>query len=102
MGDRVQRLWKWGYPHSRQCAHWFAMTCRRWGRGYVCKDVSAMDTLGRGRGLPWHYVAAEADACHVSACHCEERSDVAIRISCGSTQQNATIPGEYVEAADLP
>ena len=28
------------------------MTCRRRGRGYVCKDVSAMDTLGRGRGLP--------------------------------------------------
>ena len=72
-------------PH--QCAHWFAMTCRRWGRGYVCKDVSAMDTLGRGRGLPWHYVAAEADACHVSACHCEERSDVAIRSPCGSTWQ---------------
>ncbi len=39
-----------GLPH--QCAHWFAMTCRRRGRGYVCKDVSAMDTLGRGRGLP--------------------------------------------------
>ena len=42
-------------PH--RCApvpilHWFAMTCRRRGRGYVCKDVSAMDTLGRGRGLP--------------------------------------------------
>ena len=45
-----------GLPH--QCAHWFAMTCRRRGRGYVCKDVSAMDTLGRGRGLPRRGAAA--------------------------------------------
>ena len=49
-------------PH--RCApvpilHWFAMTCRRRGRGYVCKDVSAMDTLGRGRGLP-HLVAPKS------------------------------------------
>ena len=53
---------------------------------------------GSTPAVPWFY----ADTRQVSACHCEERSDVAIRISCGSTQQNATIPGEYVEAADLP
>ena len=50
-------------PH--QCAHWFAMTCRRQRRGYVCKGavhddiqrmetacgckaVFAMDTVGKG------------------------------------------------------
>ena len=53
---------------------------------------------GSTPAVPWFY----ADTRQVSACHCEERSDVAIRISCGSTQQNATISGEYVEAADLP
>ena len=46
-----------GLPH--QCAHWFAMTCRRRVRVRGCKDVPP--------------------------CHCEERSDVAIRILCGST-----------------
>ena len=81
-------------PH--QCAHWFAMTCRRRGRGYVCKDVSAMDTLGRGRGLPRRGAAAPllAMTCRreqgvygckdVPLCHCEERSDVAIRSPCDS------------------
>ena len=53
---------------------------------------------GSTPAVPWFY----ADTRQVSACHCEERSDVAIRSPCGSTQQNATIPGEYVEAADLP
>ena len=53
---------------------------------------------GSTPAVPWFY----ADTRQVSACHCEERSDGTIRISCGSTQQNATIPGEYVEAADLP
>ena len=55
-----------------------------------------------GSGFTWYNVLAYADTQQVSACHCEERSDVAIRISCGSAKQNATIPGEYVESADLP
>ena len=43
-----------------------------------------------------------ADPQQISACHCEERSDVAIRISCGSTKQCANISGKSVEAANLP
>ena len=50
-------------PH--QCAHWFAMTCRKKRRVSGCKDVPH--------------------------CHCEERSDVAIRSPCGSTERKAVL-----------
>ena len=43
-----------------------------------------------------------ADRRQVFACHCEERSDVAIRNSCGSTNRKAILPGEYGKAANLP
>ena len=36
-----------GLPH--QCAHWFAMTCRRKGRCFGCKNVVRNDMLKVGR-----------------------------------------------------
>ena len=47
-------------------------------------------------------VLAHADTCHVSACHCEERSDVAIRSPCSSTKRKAILHGKSVETANLP
>ena len=78
----------------RQCAHWLAMTCRRWAgvRGYKdvlpsefvggCKFPPAGHTCKRrpAQVLDCHCALAHADTLQVSACHCEERSDVAIRI----------------------
>ena len=43
---------------------------------------------------PRQHTLAHADTCQISACHCEERSDAAIRSPCGSAKQKATIPGE--------
>ncbi len=54
-----------GKTDCRRCAHWFAMTCRR-------KDVCA------GASTSPH-------------CHCEERSDVAIRYSCGRAWRRAAL-----------
>ena len=90
-----------GLPH--QCAHWFAMTCRRRQRFCGCKAVRREGctegrTYARVQGRPPTVIArsvvASADTQQVLACHCEERSDVAIRTPCGSTKRNATIPGE--------
>ncbi len=38
----------------------------------------------------------------VTACHCEERSDVAIRNPCGSTKQNAILWANTESVTDLP
>ena len=48
----------------------------------VRNDMQKTGTYSRVQGRP-------------PLCHCEERSDGTIRSPCGSTQQNATIPGEY-------
>ena len=45
--------------------------------------------------FPWYYVLATADARQISACHCEERSDGAIRSPCGSTKPKSNPLGEY-------
>ena len=82
-------------PH--QCAHWFAMTCRRQKGVCGCKDVARNDMQKEGRVRECKDVGrvrcAEGRACQrvqgPPPCHCEERSDVAIRISCGSTKQRA-------------
>ena len=77
----------------RQCAHWLAMTCRRQRRVSGCKNVGRNDmqkaeTCLRVQGRFGSTPAVPrycADRRQVFACHCEERSDVAIRFSCSST-----------------
>ena len=66
-----------GLPH--QCAHWLAMTCKRRVRVSECKAVGREGKCVDGGSFAWYNVLAYADTPHVSACHCEERSDVAIR-----------------------
>ena len=70
--------------------HWFAMTCKRRIRVSGCKNVVRNDmkktgtcqrVQGRDAGVLLGKVLAHADTRQVSACHCEERSDVAIRFS---------------------
>ena len=56
-----------GLPH--QCAHWFAMTCRRQRRVSGCKDVGCSDMLKavacqRVQGRVWRVRCAEP--CHAS------------------------------------
>ena len=86
-----------GLPH--QCAHWFAMTCRRQRRVSECKDVGCSDMLKavacqRVQGRVWR-VSAQNLAAHLRVqerlapgrlphCHCKEQSDVAIRNPCGT------------------
>ena len=76
-----------GLPH--QCAHWFAMTCKRRVRVSECKAVGREGKCVDGGSFAWYNVLAYADTPHVSACHCEERSDVAIRSPCSTTSQKA-------------
>ena len=85
----------------RQCAPWLAMTCRRRWRFCGCKAVrregcAERRTYVRVQGRPPIVIArsvvASADTQQVLACHCEERSDVAIRISCGSTSETQLFP----------
>ncbi len=45
--------------------------------------------------LPWHHVLAHADTRQISACHCEERSDVAIRFSLQWDRTRSNTLGEY-------
>ena len=62
------------------------MTCRRQRRCCGCKDAmtckrrvavrGGKDVFGSTPAVPRHY---DADTRQSSACHCEERSDVAIR-----------------------
>ncbi len=96
-----------GLPH--QCAHWFAMTCKRRVRVSECKAVGREGKCIDGGSFAWYNVLAYADTPHVSACHCEERSDVAIRSPCSTTSQKAvpwanTQPSyEFAQpAANLP
>ena len=76
-----------GLPH--QCAHWFAMTCKRRVRASECKAVGREGKCVDGGSFAWYNVLAYADTPHVSACHCEERSDVAIRSPCSTASQKA-------------
>ena len=63
-----------GLPH--QCAHWFAMTCRNLPGVCGCKNVVHNDMLKTGTRLRMHGRGARW---HLPHCHCEERSDGAIR-----------------------
>ena len=76
--------------------HWFAMTCKRWVRVSGCKNVVRNDmkktgtcqrVQGRDAGVLLGKVLAHADTRQVSACHCEERSDVAIRFPAGKGKE---------------
>ena len=78
-----------GLPH--QCAHWFAMTCKRRVRASECKAAGREGKCVDGGSFAWYNVLAYADTPHVSACHCEERSDVAIRSPCSTTSQKAVL-----------
>ena len=98
-------------PRRGAAAPLLAMTCRRRVRFCVCKDMgrdgvqkeeARVGVQGRVPAVFRQCPLANADTRQVSACHCEERSDVAIRIPCGSTKQNATIPGEYAATTNLP
>ena len=78
-----------GLPH--QCAHWFAMTCKRRVRVSECKAVGREGKCVDGGSFAWYNVLANADTQQISACHCEERSDVAIRSPCSTTSQKAVL-----------
>ena len=92
-----------GLPH--QCAHWFAMTCRRQRRACVCRDAAIGRRQGHFCGCKGVLLGECAGGCEVapvvrscgantrqvSACHCEERSDVAIRTPCGSAKRKAIL-----------
>ena len=78
-----------GLPH--QCAHWFAMTCKRRVRVSECKAVLPSKPAGGCGFCHWANVLANADTQQISACHCEERSDVAIRSPCSTTSQKAVL-----------
>ena len=98
-----------GLPH--QCAHWFAMTCRRQKGVCACKDVARKVR----RNLPgvsecrdvWR--ARCAEICRVSAsarasphCHCEERSDGAIRSPRSKAKRKAILWANPRSATNLP
>ena len=79
----------------RQCAHWLAMTCSRKG---ACAGARTFGAQGAQKcGARQHTGStpaaplAHADTPQVIVCHCEERSDVAIRNPCGSTWQKAAL-----------
>ena len=55
----------------------------------MLKGGAFLRVQGGSAGVLLSKVLANADTQQVSACHCEERSDVAIRFSCGSTKQEA-------------
>ena len=78
-----------GLPH--QCAHWFAMTCKRRVRVSECKAVLPSKPAGGCGFCHWADVLANADTQQISACHCEERSDVAIRSPCSTASQKAVL-----------
>ena len=78
-----------GLPH--QCAHWFAMTCKRRVRVSECKAVGREGKCIDGGSFAWYNVLANADTQQISACHCEERSDVAIRSPCSTASQKAVL-----------
>ena len=69
-----------------------AGTCAR-AKTLACNDMLKAGRRARvqggSAGVLLSKVLANADTQQVSACHCEERSDVAIRFSCGSTKQEA-------------
>ena len=98
-----------GLPH--QCAHWFAMTCRRQKGVCACKDVARKVR----RNLPgvsecrdvWH--ARCAEICRVSAsarasphCHCEERSDGTIRSPRSKAKRKAILWANAGSVTNLP
>ena len=80
-----------GDADCHRCAHWFAMTCKRRVRASECKAVGREGKCVDGGSFAWYNVLAYADTPHVSACHCEERSDVAIRSPCSTTSQKAVL-----------
>ena len=53
---------------------------------------------GSTPAVPWFY----ADTRQVTACHCEERSDVAIRTPCSSTKRKAILWANTESVTDLP
>ena len=96
------------------------------GRVHGCKNVARNDMLKeeallrlQGRLARWNAKdggahartfpavlrqcpLANADTRQISACHCEERSDVAIRISCGSTKRKAILWANPESTANSP
>ena len=78
-----------GLPH--QCAHWFAMTCKRRVRVSECKAVLPSKPAGGCGFCHWADVLPNPDTQQISACHCEERSDVAIRSPCSTASQKAVL-----------
>ncbi len=79
-----------GLPRRGAAAPLLAMTCRRRVRFCVCKDMgrdgvqkeeARVGVQGRVPAVFRQCPLANADTRHVLACHCEERSDVAIRFS---------------------
>ena len=76
-----------GLPRRGAAAPLLAMTCRRRVRFCVCKDMgrdgvqkeeARVGVQGRVPAVFRQCPLANADTRHVLACHCEERSDVAI------------------------
>ena len=56
-----------------------------------CKAVLPSKPAGGCGFCHWANVLANADTQQISACHCEERSDVAIRSPCSTASQKAVL-----------
>ena len=52
--------------------------------------------------FPWYYVLATADARQISACHCEERSDAAIRSPAVGQNRKAILWANTESVTNLP
>ena len=86
-----------GLPH--QCAHWFAMTCRNLPGVCGCKNVVHNDMLKTGTRLRMHGRGARW---HLPHCHCEERSDVAIRSPAVGQNRKAILWANTESVTDFP
>ena len=80
-------------------------TCQRLQgrlRNDMQKAVACQRLQGRFPAVHRQCVLAPAHTCPPSACHCEERSDVAIRNSCGSTNRKAILWANTKSATNSP
>ena len=75
------------------------MTCRNLPGVCGCKNVVHNDMLKTGTRLRMHGRGARW---HLPHCHCEERSDAAIRSPCGSTKPKSNTLGEYEKRDGFP
>ena len=71
-------------------------------RNDMQKAVACQRLQGRFPAVPWQRPLANADTRQISACHCEERSDVAIRSPCSGTERKAILWANTKSATNSP